>query len=151
MSTTTTTKFTKKVDFTAIIEILATAQENSLVDSATATRLIDRMNHEIELLAKKNSSERKPTKNQIANQGLATQILDVMEDNTFYTISQILKALDNESLNQSKISAVVRGMLIVTKDGTVNPNGTIERIMEKGVALFRKVETNTDTEEEEEG
>jgi hypothetical protein len=138
-TTTTTTKFTKKVDFTAIIEILATAQENSLVDSATATRLIDRMNHEIELLAKKNSAERKPTKNQIANSALGEKILSVMEDDTFYTISQILKSLDDETLNQSKISAVVRGMLIVTKDGTVNPNGTIERVMEKGVALFRKV------------
>jgi hypothetical protein len=138
-NTTTTTKFTKKVDFTAIIEILKADKSCEVIDSATADRLIARMEHEIELLAKKNSAERKPTKNQIANSALGEKILSVMEDNTFYTISQILKSLDDETLNQSKISAVVRGMLIVTKDGTVNPNGTIERVMEKGVALFRKV------------
>jgi hypothetical protein len=138
-NTTTTTKFTKKVDFTAIIEILKADKSCEVIDSATADRLIARMEHEIELLAKKNSAERKPTKNQIANSALGEKILSVMEDDTFYTISQILKSLDDETLNQSKISAVVRGMLIVTKDGTVNPNGTIERVMEKGVALFRKV------------
>ena len=138
-NTTTTTKFTKKMDFTAIIEILKADKSCEVIDSETADRLIARMEHEIELLAKKNSADRKPTKNQIANSALGEKILSVMEDDTFYTISQILKSLDDETLNQSKISAVVRGMLVVTKDGTVNPNGTIERVMEKGVALFRKV------------
>lgn len=139
-NTTTTTKFTKKMDFTAIIEILKADKSCEVIDSATADRLIARMEHEIELLAKKNASDRKPTKNQIANTALGQKILDVMAENTVYTVSQILKALDDETLNQSKVSAVMRGMLIVTANGVENPNGTIERIVEKGTAYFRKID-----------
>jgi hypothetical protein len=129
-NTTTTTKFTKAMKYDMLLAIEEVKSNPILVEFIT---------HEKELIAKKNASDRKPTKNQIANSALGEKILSVMEDDTFYTISQILKSLDDETLNQSKISAVVRGMLIVTKDGTVNPNGTIERVMEKGVALFRKV------------
>jgi hypothetical protein len=129
-TTTTTTKLTKAMKYDMLLAIEEVKSNPILVEFIT---------HEKELIAKKNASDRKPTKNQIANSALGEKILSVMEDDTFYTISQILKSLDDETLNQSKISAVVRGMLIVTKDGTVNPNGTIERVMEKGVALFRKV------------
>jgi hypothetical protein len=129
-NTTTTTKLTKTMKYDMLLAIEEVKSNPILVEFIT---------HEKELIAKKNASDRKPTKNQIANSALGEKILSVMEDDTFYTISQILKSLDDETLNQSKISAVVRGMLIVTKDGTVNPNGTIERVMEKGVALFRKV------------
>ena len=80
---------------------------------------------------------------------MAQTILDVMEDGTAYTVSQILKALDDDTLNQSKVSAVIRGMLIETKDGTINPNGTIKRTMEKGTAYFQKVAV-TESEESEE-
>jgi hypothetical protein len=141
-NTTTTTKLTKAQKFDMLLAI-EEVKSNPI--------LVEFINHEKELIAKKNAADRKPTKNQIANTALGQKILDIMEDNTLYTVSQILKMLDDETLNQSKVSAVVRGMLTVTANGVVNPNGTIERIMEKGVALFRKVETNTDTEEEEEG
>ena len=130
-TTTTTTKLTKAQKFDMLLAI-EEVKSNPI--------LVDFINHEMELLAKKNAADRKPTKNQIANQALSEKILDVMEPNTLYTISQILKMLDDGNLNQSKVSAVVRGMLTVTANGVQNPDGTIERTMEKGTAYFRKLD-----------
>lgn len=150
MSTTTTTKFTKKMDFTSIIEILATAQENSLVDSATATRLINRMESEIALLAKKNSSERKPTKNQTANMELSSKILSMMNVGQIYTATEIQKMLGVEQYTLPKVTALLRPMLTVTAKDEINPNGTIERFMEKGKAYFRKLDLPVEDDETEE-
>jgi|GEM_PF-6371875 len=145
------TKMTLRDHYNALSALVSLSLENGIISSAEADEHITFINGRLDVLAKKNATtgERKPTKNQIANGKLAERILSVMEPDTVYTISQILKLLDDETLNQSKISAVVRGMLIETKDGTKNPNGTIQRTMEKGVALFRKL--NLDLEEEEEG
>lgn len=146
-NTTSTTKFTKKMDFTAIIEILNADKSCEVIDSETADRLIARMEHEIELLDKKNSADRKPTKTQVANVELAKNILEVMNCGQIYTVSEILKNLNDSALTQSKISAVIRPMLTVTKDGTVNPNGVIERFEEKGKAYFRKLDLVEETED----
>ena len=146
-NTTSTTKFTKKMDFTTIIEILNADKSCEVIDSATADRLIARMEHEIELLDKKNSADRKPTKTQVANVELAKNILEVMNCGQIYTVSEILKNLNDSALTQSKISAVIRPMLTVTKDGTVNPNGVIERFEEKGKAYFRKLDLAEETED----
>lgn len=145
------TKMTLRDHYNELSALVSLSLESGIITSAEADEHIAFINGRLDVLAKKNATtgERKPTKNQIANGKLAERILSVMEPDTVYTISQILKLLDDETLNQSKISAVVRGMLIETKDGTKNPNGTIQRTMEKGVALFRKL--NLDLEEEEEG
>lgn len=129
-NTTTTTKLTKAQKFDMLLAI-EEVNSNSI--------LVEFINHEKELIAKKNAADRKPTKNQIANTALGQRILDIMEENTLYTVSQILKMLDDETLNQSKVSAVIRPMLIETAQGVKNPNGTIKRTMEKGVAYFSKV------------
>lgn len=145
----TNTKPTLRSNYENLSALVSLALENGIITPEQANDYTTFIDGRIEQLAKKNATDRKPTKNQIANTALGKKILDVMELDTVYTISQILKLLDDETLNQSKISAVVRGMLIETKDGTKNPNGTIQRTMEKGVALFRKL--NLDLEEEEEG
>ena len=133
-------------DLSALVSL---ALGKGIITSAQADEHISFINGRLDILSKKNATtgDRKPTKNQIANQKLAQTILDVMEPNTVYTISQILKMLNDETLNQSKISAVVRGMLVETKDGTVNPNGTIKRTMEKGVAYFQKIDLSETDEE----
>lgn len=143
-----TTKMTHRDYFNRLSAIVALSAENGLVSATESADLSAFINGRIEAIAKKNGAERKPTKTQTANIGLAKDILDVMEENTIYTISDILKALNDSTLSQSKISAVVRGMLTVTKDGTVNPNGTIVRTESKGRAYFQKV-TATDSEESE--
>ena len=137
MTNTTPTLRDRYNELSALVNL---AVENGIVTPEKASEHLAFINGRLEQLAKKNATDRKPTKNQIANTALGKRILDVMELGNLYTISQILKRLDDENLNQSKISAVVRGMLIETKDGTKNPNGTIERTMEKGVAYFRKLD-----------
>ena len=148
-------KMTLRDYYNELSALVSASAENGSISTAKANELTAFINGRIDILAKKNATtgERKPTKTQVANQKLAQTILDVMEKDTCYTISQILKRLNDETLNQSKVSAVVRGMLTVTANGVVNPNGTIERIVEKGTALFRKIEAeiDTNTEEEEEG
>ena len=144
-------KMTLRDYYNELSALVSTSVENGSITSAKANELTTFINGRLDILAKKNATtgERKPTKNQVANQKLAQTILDVMEPNTLYTISQILKMLDDDNLNQSKISAVVRGMLTVTANGVVNPNGTIERTMEKGTAYFRKLDLDTAEEIEE--
>lgn len=54
----------------------------------------ERFEHEIELLDKKNSTDRKPTKNQLENENLTTAIYDFLCDHpeTAYTVSELNKA-----------------------------------------------------------
>ena len=145
------TKMTLRDYYNELSALVSTSVENGIITPEKANELTAFINGRIDILAKKNATtgERKPTKTQIANQKLAQTILDVMEDDTAYTVSQILKALDDDTLNQSKVSAVIRGMLIETKDGTINPNGTIKRTMEKGTAYFQKVAVIESEESEE--
>lgn len=142
-----TTKMTHKDYFNRLSAIVALSAENGLVSATESANLTAFINGRIEAIVKKNGAERKPTKTQQANIVLAETILDVMEENTLYTVSQILKMLDDDTLNQSKVSAVIRGMLVVTANGVVNPDGKIERIVEKGTAYFKKVAVAEESEE----
>ena len=51
----------------------------------------DFINHEIELLNKKNSGEKKPTATQVANEALKTAIFEGMEINRLYTVTEVIK------------------------------------------------------------
>lgn len=144
-----TTKMTHKDYFNRLSAIVALSAENGLVSSTESANLTAFINGRIEAIVKKNGAERKPTKTQQANIVLAETILDAMEENTLYTVSQILKMLDDDTLNQSKVSAVIRGMLVVTANGVVNPDGKIERIVEKGTAYFKKVAVAESEDSEE--
>ena len=135
-------KMTLRDYYNELSALVSASVENGVISTAKGNELSTFINGRIEQIAKKNggTGERKPTKNQIANVELGKRILSVMELNTLYTVSQILKSLNDDSLNQSKISAVIRPMLVKTANGDINPNGTIERTMEKGVAYFRKLD-----------
>lgn len=125
----TNTKLTKKDHFNALLKIEEVSANPVLVAF---------VEHELELLAKKNAADRKPTATQVANEGIREAILDFMEENTLYTVSEFIKKVPAcADLSQSKVSAVIRPMLIVTAKGEHNPDGVIERIEEKGKAYFR--------------
>ena len=89
--------------------------------------------HEMELLSKKNSAEKKPTEKQTANAAIQTEVLNAMEANTLYTITDLCKTVPNlpEDMTNQRMSALVRQLVL---------NGSIERIEEKRKAYFRKVE-----------
>ena len=143
----TNTKPTLRDHYNELSALVSLALESGIITSEKADEHISFINGRMEQLAKKNTTDRKPTKTQVANVELAKNILEVMNCGQIYTVSEILKNLNDSTLTQSKISAVIRPMLTVTKDGTVNPNGVIERFEEKGKAYFRKLDLAEEAED----
>ena len=94
--------------------------------------LAEFIDHELELLAKKNASgSDKPTAVQIANNGIKEEILDCMADepNRLFTISEMQKVIPCcAELTNQRISALVRQL---------KEDGKVERIEEKRKAYFR--------------
>ena len=73
--------------------------------------------HELDLLAKKNSGEKKPTATQKENEATKAVIVSVLSDGTARTIGEICKADEALSeLSSQKVSALVRQLVL---DGTV--------------------------------
>ena len=96
-------KPTKKENFTAIKDFLVANGKEELAKV---------MEHELELLAKKNSSDKKPTATQIENDGIKEVIVKVLENGGKMTISEMQKA--NEELGElsnQRISALVRQLI----------------------------------------
>ena len=88
------------------------------------------INHELELLAKKNSAEKKPTAVQVANEGLKTAILDFMVEGQKYTITDLMKSVPElADLSNQRVSALVRQL----KDSNL-----VVRTEEKRKAYFHK-------------
>ena len=86
--------------------------------------------HELELLAKKNSAEKKPTAQQVANAGICEAIYNSMEDGVLYTITDLIKSIPEcADLTNQRVSAIVRGMI----------GSKVERVEEKRKAYFRKI------------
>ena len=89
------------------------------------------IDHELELLAKKNSAEKKPTAVQVANEGIKADILDGMEIGKKYTITDLMKEIPAcAELSNQRVSALVRQLVT---------DGTVERTEEKRKAYFSKV------------
>ena len=80
------------------------------------------IDHELELLAKKNSAEKKPTAQQVANEGIKAAIVAGMAPNRLYTITEIQKEIPEcAEMSNQKVSALVRqlkdaGLVIKTED-----------------------------------
>ena len=116
-------KITKRESFAEIREILAELGKD---------RLVGVMEHELELLAKKNASgSSKPTAVQIVNEGIKSKILECMakEPNRLFTISEMQKAFPCcAELSNQRVSALVRQLIA---------DGKVERLEEKRKAVFR--------------
>ena len=96
--------------------------------TADEVKFID---HELELLAKKNSAEKKPTAVQVANEGLKTAILNFMVVGQKYTITDLMKSVPElADLSNQRVSALVRQL----KDADL-----VVRTEEKRKAYFEKV------------
>lgn len=99
----TTKKITKRERFESLLNIEAVKADAGLVEF---------INHELELLAKKNSSEKKPTAQQTANEGIKQAILDGMEDNRLYTITELIKNVPAcAELTNQRVSALMRQLI----------------------------------------
>ena len=118
------TKLTKAQKFAMLKEIPA------VKENATLVEFID---HELELLAKKNSADKKPTAQQTANDGIKAEILEGMAEGKLYTITDLIKEIPAcADLTNQRVSTLIRQLMA---------NGSVERVEEKRKAYFRKVVT----------
>lgn len=117
----TNKKMTKRDHFTALLNLSEVKANPALVDF---------IEHELELLAKKNSAEKKPTAVQVANEGIKDAIYAGMQKNRLYTITELIKEVPEcAELTNQRVSALIRQMM---------PD-RIERVEEKRKAYFRKI------------
>ena len=114
-------KMTKRDYFTAILEKYPlTTDEKAFVE------------HELELLAKKNTSDKKPTAQQVANEGIKAAIVAGMTANRLYTVTEIQKEIPEcAELSNQRVSALLRQM----KD-----DGIVTRTEDKRKAYFSLME-----------
>jgi hypothetical protein len=87
--------------------------------------------HELELLVKKNSADKKPTAQQTANEGVKVAIVEGMEPNRLYTVTEIIKSIPEcaEMTNQ-RVSALLRQLV---------EGGQVKRTEHKRKAYFSLV------------
>ena len=114
-------KITKREKFEMLLNV-AEVKGNEM--------LVEFIEHEIELLARKNGSEKKPTAQQQANAENQQAILNGMEIGKRYTITELIKSIPEcAELTNQRVSALVRQLMPTY----------IERVEEKKKAYFVKV------------
>lgn len=116
-------KMTKRDYFNELLAIAEVKENKAMVDF---------INHELELLEKKNASKSSAeTKTQKENANIKAQLLAEMETGKRYTISEMQKELSCcAELTNQKISALVRQLIT---------EGAIVRVEDKRKAYFSKV------------
>ena len=108
-------KLTKKDYF----NILRNAYPQTAPNYSDVINFID---HELELLSKKNTGAKKPTAQQTANVGIKDAILENMEENRLYSIAEIQKEIPGcADITNQRISALLRqliddGVIVRTED-----------------------------------
>ena len=114
-------KLTKKDRFNQLLEIPAVQVD---------TEMVAFIEHEIELLSRKSTSEKKPTQRQVQGEGMKQAIINFMEPNVLYSGSDLLRQveeLDGES-NQ-RVASLMKQLM--------EKEGMVERITEKGKVYWK--------------
>lgn len=89
------------------------------------------IDHELELLTKKNSAEKKPTAQQTANEGIKTAIVEGMEPHRLYTVTEIIKSIPEcADMTNQRVSALLRQLV---------EGGKVKRTEDKRKAYFSLV------------
>ena len=88
--------------------------------------------HELELLTKKNSADKKPTAQQVANDGIKTAIAEGMTANRLYTVTELIKEIPEcAELTNQRVSALLRQMIA---------DGTVVKTVDKRKSYFQLAE-----------
>lgn len=120
-TSTTTKKLTKRDRFEALLK-MSEVQANP--------DMVTFIEHEIELLAKKNAGDKKPTAKQMENDAVKQVILDEMTANPdkLYTVTDLIKGVPElaEYSNQ-RVSALLRQMIDA---------GTVVKTVDKRKSYF---------------
>jgi hypothetical protein len=118
----TTKKMTKAAAWTIVKGIV----ENS--GHPQSAELVEKIENELVLLAKKNSAEKKPTAQQTANEGIKSAIVNGMVANRAYTITDIIKEVPQcAELTNQRVSALMRQLV---------ESGAVVRTEDKRKAYF---------------
>lgn len=117
-------KMTKKDYFNALLNIK---------EVGTNEKLVAFIEHELELLERKSNSakegDKKPTAKQAENEKIKEIIINYMEENTLYSISDLQKNIaECAELSNQKMSALLR-LLIEDK--------IVERVIDKRKTYFK--------------
>lgn len=119
-TTTTAKKITKREKF-EMLKAIAEVQANPIL-----SEFIER---ELELLAKKNSAEKKPTAQQEENEAIKEIILENLTSHM--TISEMQKSIpDLAEYSNQKISALMRQLIL---------EGLVKKVEDKRKSYFSKV------------
>lgn len=114
------TKLTKKEKF-AMLKAIPAVAENPI--------LVEFIDHEVELLSKKNSGEKKPTATQVANEAIKVEILAEMEVGKLYTCSDIIKNVEIcNTFPTQKVSPLMNQLA---------DSGKVEKIVDKRKTYFK--------------
>ena len=133
-NTTNSTKVTKRERFAQLLAIVEAS------NVANATELKEFIEHEVELLNKKNSRSGKPTKTQVENEAIKAQIVSILERvRKPMTVTQLLSESELAGLSNQKISALLTQL---------RESGKVMRTVEKKVAYY-SMATENDEEEGE--
>ena len=93
--------------------------------------LVEKIENELTLLAKKNSAEKKPTAQRTANEGIKTAIIEGMEPNRLYTVTEIIKSVPAcADMTNQRVSALLRQLV---------EGGKVKRTEDKRKAYFSLV------------
>lgn len=113
-----TSKMTKRDYFNTLL---------TMPDVQANPAVVAFIEHEVELLDRKNSADKKPTAQQVANKVIADAIIAGMERDKLYTVTDLIKTIPAcAELTNQRVSAILRGM-----------TDSIERVEEKRKAYFR--------------
>ena len=122
MTNTSNRKPTKRDRFNALLAIPAVAADAELVEF---------INHEVELLDKKNSAERKPTAKQVENAGFKADIVAWMEADVQYTVADVVKGVP------SLVAAGVSPSRVTAMLTQLYNDGKVERITDKRKSVYK--------------
>ena len=116
-NTTNSTKVTKRMRFEQIKSLISDNEE-----------LVAFIDHEIELLDKKNSRSGKPTKTQVENETIKNTIFNTLQTtNKPMTVTQLLATEELNGLSNQKVSALLTQL---------RESNKVVRTVEKKVAYY---------------
>ena len=134
-TTTSNVRLTKRDFFTAILskvdmDAIYDISKGDATIKVSGADVAGFLNHELELLDRKNTVDKKPTATQVANEGIKADIkafLDAHKGEKF-TVSALMKSVPSiaDASNQ-KVSSLVRQMVL---------DGQADRIEDKRKAYF---------------
>lgn len=122
-------KLVKRDYFTALLSHVN--ETGFATENITAEEFEKFLHNELDLLAKKNAAERKPTAKDMEKVAIANEAYDLMEKDTLYTVSQILKLTPSMAdFTNQRAYGIVKVMMA---------EGLVKNIKDKNKSYFSKI------------